>query len=139
MIIQSLAMGLMLSGAQQETTQEAEPQAAPIVFVELWSAKPAWVAMSDEEQAAYIDRIGESIAGLQDQGVELVHTAIADPETDLDAGYDYIAVLRMPDEETARAFEAQVRADGFYDYFEQINASGEIVPPPLVFSAMIEE
>lgn len=139
MIIQSLVMALALSGAQQDSPHQAEPEAAPIVFVELWSAKPAWTALSDEEQAAYIDRIGGSIAGLQEQGVELAHIAVTDPETDLHAGYDYLAVWTMPDTATRVAMEAAIRADGFYDYFDQINASGQSAPPPVVFGAMIEE
>jgi len=142
MIISTLALTLALGMAQAEPANDeaqAGAEAGPIVFVELWSARPEWHALSTEERAAYIDSILPTIAGLQEMGVELRFNALSDPDTSNDAGYTYIGVLTMPDRDTARAFEAAVSDSGFYDYFDQINARGEAVAPEAIFGAMIAE
>ena len=96
--------------------------------------RPAGAALG-----THIDSIMPAIAELQDMGVVLRFNALVDPETDRHAGYNYIGVLAMPDQETARTFEEAVEAAGFYDYFDQVNARDVVVPPEAVFRAMIEE
>jgi len=142
MMITTLALSLALGMAQAapaDDEAQASAEASPIVFVELWRSRPAWRALSTEERAAYIDSILPTIAGLQEMGVELRFNALADSDTSNDAGYTYIGVLTMPDRDTARAFEAAVSDSGFYDYFDQINARGEAIPPEAIFGAMINE
>lgn len=107
------------------------------LFLELWRPKPAWLEMSEDERGAYIDSIGPSIEGLLQAGVELVGIGTVDPGTDQRADYDYWAVWRLPSEELVGRFEQAVRQDGFYDYFEQINARGETRDPQSVFGDMI--
>lgn len=107
------------------------------LYLELWKAKEAWRSLSPEDRGAYIEQIGPHIEELLGRGVELVGIGTNDPGTDQRADYDYWAVWKMPDEELVEAFEAAVREDRFYDYFEQINACGRIDGPEGVFGQMI--
>lgn len=107
------------------------------LMLELWKPKPAWIEMAEEDRAAYIESIQPSIGGLMEVGVELVGIGLVDPDTDQRADYRYWAVWRIPSPDLAKRFEAQVREDRFYHYFEQVNARGEARDPGEVFSEMI--
>lgn len=109
------------------------------LFLELWKPKQAWLDLDEQERGSFIESIGPSIEGLLGQGVELVGIGTVDADTDQRAQYDYWAVWRLPDEELVDRFESAVREDGFYDYFEQINARGEPRPPEAVFAEMIAQ
>lgn len=106
------------------------------LFLEMWKPKRSWLELSEEERAGYIESIGPSIEGLLEAGVELVGIGTNDEDTDQRANYGFWAVWRMPDELVDR-FEAAVREDGFYDYFEQVNARGEERSPEEVFGRLI--
>lgn len=106
------------------------------LFLEMWKPKQQWLEMSREERAEYIEGIGPSIEGLLEAGVELVGIGLNDEDTDQRADYGFWAVWRMP-EELVPEFEKTVREDGFYDYFEQINARGEARPPEEVFERLV--
>lgn len=106
------------------------------LFLEMWKPKRAWLELSEAKRAEYIEGIGPSIEGLREAGVELVGIGTNDADTDRRAEYGFWAVWRMP-EELVERFEETVREDGFYDYFEQVNARGEEQPPEEVFGELI--
>lgn len=107
------------------------------LFLELWKPKQAWLDLPIEERQEYIESLGPSIGGLLDEGVELLGIGTIDADTDQRPDYHYWAVWRIPSEELVARFENQVREDGFYEYFEQINARGEPRSPEEVFGEMI--
>jgi hypothetical protein len=47
------------------------------------------------------------------------------PDTDRRAPHDFFCVYRVPNVEFQREFERQIAASGWYDYFEQVNVSGD--------------
>jgi hypothetical protein len=97
------------------------------LFIELFKAKPKWLAMSDNERGEYIARAGASMQQiLAEPGVELVGVGSADHAISLDAGYDFYAVWKLPDRQHVEMFENGIENDRWYDYFEQVNASGEL-------------
>jgi hypothetical protein len=51
-----------------------------------------------------------------------------DADTDHRAPYRYFSIVEAPDEAAARTFEANVRAAGWYDYFDQVNLRGVARP-----------
>lgn len=107
------------------------------LFLELWKPKKAWLSLTVEERRDYIESINPSIRKLMGEGIELVGIGTIDGDTDQRADYEYWAVWKIPSDELVRTFEDQVRDDGFYDYFEQINARGEPRPPEEVFGELI--
>lgn len=107
------------------------------LFLELWKPKDTWRELSLDDREAYVQSIGPSIERLLAQGVELVGIGTVDDDTDQRADYDYWAVWSIPDDEMVDRFEKAVRDDGFYDYFDQINARGAPEGPQSVFGAMM--
>ncbi|MFH2046039.1 MAG: DUF6616 family protein [Pseudomonadota bacterium] len=106
------------------------------IYVELWKPKPAWIGLSDNERKSFIDSLFPVIGMLTESGVKLLSFAINDEDTEYKADFKYIAVWQMPDKEKAVFFEQEVIKTGFHDYFEQVNARGESVPPDVLLGDM---
>ncbi len=106
------------------------------LYVELWKARPQWLALSADERKQYFDKIGTEIQKLIEAGVEIVGFAINDDETPHRGDYRYLAVWKMPSLEQVRMLEASVQRAGRHDYFEQVNARGELIPPPQALADM---
>jgi hypothetical protein len=98
------------------------------LFLELWKPKQPWLEMDESERRSYVESIAPHIEELMEAGVELVGMGTNDEDTDQRADFRFWAVWRMP-EDLVERFETTVREDGFYRYFEQINARGEPRPP----------
>lgn len=97
------------------------------LYVELWKARSSWLDLSKEERKSWLDKL---LGALQEQlqsGVEPIGLAINDEDTPLSAGYDFIAVWRMPSKEVAQQFEQFVEDAGWHDYFDQVNARGQFM------------
>jgi hypothetical protein len=107
------------------------------LYVELWSAKPAWHELSTDERAAYMDRLGPGIAELIEKGIEVVAWGENDADTPHRAGFDFFAVWRMPDRDHARLLEDTVERAGWYDYMEQLNARGVAGSPEAVIARQV--
>jgi hypothetical protein len=108
------------------------------VYIELFRAKPAWQELDEEARAAYFARAGASIQRiLEEPGVELLGVGSADPARSHDAGYDYFAVWKLPDRERVELFERGIEDDRWYDYFEQVNAGGELEPLEAVMGRVL--
>jgi hypothetical protein len=108
------------------------------VYIELFKAKDAWLQLSAEQRAAYTQQVGSSMRRVLDAGAELVGVGAADPETSHDAGYDFYSVWKLPDPDAVQMFEKGIEDDDWYAYFEQINASGEIVELDALIQRVIE-
>jgi hypothetical protein len=76
---------------------------------------------------AAAERRGASGVPGQGRHHELLGAGAANPKIGHHAGYDYFAVWRLPSPEVVEAFEQGIEDDGWYEYFEQVNASGESV------------
>lgn len=107
------------------------------LYVELWKAKPTWMALPQQQRGEYMAQLGPAIAGVLGAGVELVGWAVANDDTPYPADFRYIAVWKMPNEGHVRQFEKTVEGAGWYNYFEQVNARGELTPPDPVIGDMI--
>ena len=108
------------------------------VFIELWNAKPKWLELSSGERAAYMQNVREALAAMQEGGIEILGWGSVDPEISHRAGYDFYAVYRLQNKEQVRAFEEAVEGAGWYDFFEQINTSGELEDAHTVIERLIE-
>ena len=95
-----------------------------IYFIELWNAKPTWMALSPKERGQYMAQIGPHIQKLLEKGVKVLTWSDNDPKTSQKAAFDYFAIWTFPDQETANGFEELVEAAGWYNYFEQVNVMG---------------
>jgi hypothetical protein len=108
------------------------------VYIELFKAKDAWLELTAEERAAYMQKAGSTMQGALDAGAELVGVGAANPETSHDAGYDFYAVWRLPNPDVVQMFEKGIEDDDWYAYFEQLNASGELMEFDALIKRVIE-
>jgi hypothetical protein len=96
------------------------------LYIDLFKAKDAWLELSAEQRGAYVQQMGSTMQGVLGDGAELVGAGAADPGTSHHVGYDFFAVWKLPNPDVVRAFEDGIERDNWYDYFEQVNASGEL-------------
>jgi len=96
------------------------------LYVEMWNARPAWIALSLDERKAFMEKVAEAAAALGPLGAELLGAWVNDEDTDHRADRTYFTVFRFPDKDSVAVFEAIVRESGWYDYFDQVNGSGEV-------------
>ena len=94
------------------------------LYLELWSAREAWLKLSRSEREAYFDRVSGAVAEMTASGLELVAFAINDDDTDERADYEYLSLFRMPDRAMAIEFEKMIDELGWYDLFHQENMRG---------------
>jgi len=81
--------------------------------------------MPGKRENRFREEIVEAVKGLKSAGVDVVAYGMNSPETDRRAPYDFFCVYRVPNVEFQREFERQIAASGWYDYFEQVNVSGD--------------
>jgi uncharacterized protein DUF6616 len=95
------------------------------IFIELYNYRPAWAKCSESERTDFAKNVVEAVKGLKSAGVDVVAYGMNSLETDRRAPYDFFCVYRVPNVGFQREFERQVAASGWYEYFEQVNVSGD--------------
>ena len=89
------------------------------IFIELYNYRPAWAKCPESERTDFAKKVVEAVKALKSAGVEVIAYGMNSPDTDRRAPYDFFCVYRV------REFERQIAASGWYDYFEQVNVSGD--------------
>ena len=95
-----------------------------IYILELWNAKQSWLDLSEGERGEYMSGIGPTIAGLLAKGVKVLTWSTNNQDTHLRADYDFFAVWTFPDQAALDAFNEVVEGAGWYNYFDQVNLTG---------------
>ena len=107
------------------------------LYVELWTARPEWLALSEGERRAFIDSVGGSIGSLVAMGAEPIGTALDDADTPLATGHRFLCAWRMPSKAVAEKLEEEVEKSGWHRYFDQVNARGPILDMDATLEAMV--
>jgi hypothetical protein len=100
---------------------------APLLFLELYSLKPAWAGLTERERTAIAQSVIANLDTLAAGGVTVLGYGRNDKETSRRAPYDFFAVYQVADLATQRVFEEQIVASGWYDLFEQVNLRGSVM------------
>ncbi|MEE9430856.1 MAG: DUF6616 family protein [Melioribacteraceae bacterium] len=108
------------------------------VFIEFWKAKDAWHQLSKEERANYLGQIAPAMQELITKGAVFDAWGVNDDKTPQRADYDFYAVTKLPTQELLDSFQAIVEGSGWYNYFEQINLTGDNIGAEAVIGKMIE-
>lgn len=103
-------------------------------YIEVWNAKPAWLALSQQARQDYISQIVPAIGEMGKAGIEPLSWGFNDPDTPHRASYEFFAVWQMPNKAAALTFEQAVEQAGWHEYFEQQNLRGEGGPPDAVIA-----
>lgn len=107
------------------------------LYVELWNPKQAWLDLSKEERQNFFDEVGGEIQNLMGEGVEVLGFAVNDEGTPFRSDHQYIAVWKMPSKDQVNMLEESVSRTGWYDYFDQVNARGKLISPPVALEDMV--
>ncbi len=83
--------------------------------------------------------MGAEIQKLIGAGIGVLGFALNDRKTSNRSDFNYIAVWQMPSRKHVEMLEESVSRAGLYEYFEQENASGELIPPPAALEHMIKQ
>ncbi len=93
-------------------------------LAELYSPKPAWLALDQDGRRRFFETVGSGMATLSALGVE----AIALGETDAAILHappqKFFAIWRAPDATAMAALVSGIAASRWHDYFDTINATG---------------
>jgi haloalkane dehalogenase len=108
------------------------------IFIELFNYRQSWLALPAAEKRRFADLIQGQAQVLARQGVEVIGWGMNDPDTDRRAPYDFFCVYRVPSVEFQRAFEANISASKWYEYFEQVNVTGASLSPAALLDATVE-
>ncbi len=92
--------------------------------VEIWTPKQAWLDLSGEEREAFFGSIMPTMQKHDEMGITTRAIVRNDADTDRRAPYQYFSIVEAPDEAAAKTLEADVRATGWYEYFDQVNLRG---------------
>lgn len=98
------------------------------LYIEQWNVTQKWMDLSKEDRRAYFDKVGAGLQQLVDAGVENVGWAMNDEHTPYRSDYRYIAVWKVPSLDYVEKMERAVADAGWHDYFNQVNARGQIIP-----------
>ncbi|MBT9247106.1 hypothetical protein KM031_13670 [Gemmobacter fulvus] len=101
----------------------------PHYLTELYSPKPAWLALSLAERQSYFASIAEGMGALSALGVEPIAFGETEPSIH-PAPQQFFSVWRLPDAEAQAALLSGIAATGWHDYFDTVNAAGKGVDFP---------
>ena len=99
-------------------------------LLELYSPKPAWLALDGAARQAYFATVGAGMAALSGSGAEALAMGAVDGGKLHAATQQFYAVWRFPDEGALDALLAAIAATGWPAYLETINAAGPAVDFP---------
>lgn len=93
-------------------------------YIETFTPKQAWLDLTKEERAEYMNRIALSSQPLVDQGGEVVVMSENDSDTVQRLAHQFFVIWKFPTDELAKSFEALGLNEAWYDYFDQFNLKG---------------
>ena len=93
-------------------------------LAELYTPKPAWLALDAAGRQAFFEAIGAGMAALSALGVEAIALGETDATKIHPAPHRFFAIWRFPDDAALEALLQGIAASGWHDYFDTINAAG---------------
>ena len=90
-----------------------------LLYVEVWDARPAWLALSIQDRITYLDQMESSMQALAAAGASLVGMGLRESEAPCLETSRYVAVWSMPDEQTIRLLNEILTAVGWHTYFKR--------------------
>lgn len=107
------------------------------IFIELFNYKDSWRALPFDQRQAFADGVLTAVGKQREDGVEVISWGFNDANTDRRAPYDFYCVYMTPSAEYQRGFEMEIAAAGWYEYFNQVNASGAVAAPKTLLRALV--
>lgn len=92
-------------------------------LVELYTPNAAWKALPIEQRRQFLGNIGSAMSGLSNLGVEVLALAETESGIDQSSEHRFLGIWRFPDQQARDALLAGIKASGWYDYFDHVNAA----------------
>lgn len=134
-----IILTLILFYAIPSKSQDMENTNAGYILTEIWNAKPTWFALSPEERNTFFnEKINPLLMGEIENGAEILGCAVNDNTGSERMDYQFMAIWKFPDKESSDKLEKAAKDAGFLKYFDQVNFSGNLIPPPVLNEKMLE-
>ncbi len=108
------------------------------IFIELWKAKNTWLQLSRKDRESFVSRIGPEIAGLISKGIIVDSWGMNDDSSLYKADYDFFAITKLPSAELLEEFQQVIEKSGWYNYFDQVNVTGQDISAETVIRRMVD-
>lgn len=96
----------------------------PHYLVELYTPNAAWKALPIEQRHEFLGNISNAMGSLSSLGVEVLALAETESGIDQSSEHRFLGIWRFPDLQARDALLAGIKASGWYDYFDHVNAAG---------------
>lgn len=93
-------------------------------LVELYSPNAVWNALAIEERKQYLSNVAAGMGSLSSIGVEVLTLTETIPELDQVSPHQFLGIWRFPNQQAREALLEGIKASGWYQYFDHINAAG---------------
>ncbi|MUP47293.1 nuclear transport factor 2 family protein [Gramella sp. BOM4] len=120
------------------SAQENNSMNEAYILTEIWKAKPAWYELSKQEREKFFnDKINPVLMKTLQNGAEILGTAVNNNTGEEKMDYQFMAVWKFPDKKNSDELEKVAKEAGFLKYFDQVNFSGNLIPPPSLNERMV--
>lgn len=97
------------------------------LYIEMWNVTNDWMDLDHDGRKEIMDKMNQRTQEMSSKGVENLGWARNDEHTPYRSDYRYMTVWKMPSIEEVKVLEDNLKKVGWYDYFSQANARGEII------------
>ncbi len=94
-------------------------------LVELYSPKPAWLALEPQQRKNFFEAVGAAMPALAGRGVEAVAFGEIDSGKAYAATQGFFAIWRCSGDAALDALVNGIAQSGWHDYFDTVNVGGE--------------
>jgi hypothetical protein len=94
-------------------------------LIELYTPNSTWKGLSSDERTQYLNNVGAAMGQLTEQGVKALTLTQIDAQIDQSSEHQFLGVWYFPNQEARDALLAGIKASGWYDYFDHVNAAGK--------------
>jgi hypothetical protein len=102
-----------------------------MIFIELWNPSEKWNAMTPDEQKMFIGELIRKLEALDGPGgIQLTGWGSQIGAVDHKLPYQLFALWQVPDEAGLAKLEAGLADAGWYEYVDQVNVAGYLLPSP---------
>jgi hypothetical protein len=112
---------------------------AMYLYIEMWNAKPAWLALDEQKRGAFMEKVGAFLGSVEDpENCSVYGTCVNDGDTVPRAQYNYLVVWKLKDKSFVKPIADGTAAVGWYEYFDQVNVGGDMLDADALVGSLIK-
>lgn len=93
-------------------------------LIELYTPNADWKALPVEQRQQFLGGIQAAMGGLSGLGIEVLALSNTERGIDQASEHRFLGIWRFSDQQARDALLAGIKASGWYDYFDHVNAAG---------------